>query len=140
MKKLFSKVAALIVFLFCFGVISGSAYTYGPALQGSYTNVTISVTAATSTTVKLVGGSASDRSLAVLKNIGPTYDVYWGEGASTTTVNTWKTIAAGAETTIYTCNYAPGTWGYTNKGIYIRVSPTPYTADVVQLRAYKLLR
>jgi hypothetical protein len=136
MKRLFNFI---VLFLFV-GVVSASAYSYGPALEGSYNAVTVSVTAATSTTPKLVGASASNRSLAVLKNINATYNVYWGEGASVSTVNTWQTLAPGEETTIYTCNFAPGTWGYTNKGIYIYVSPTPLTADVVMLRSYKLLR
>jgi hypothetical protein len=135
MKKL---VFMLLAFM-CLAV-GASAYVYGPALQGSYQAVTVSVTAATSTTPKLVDGSASDRSIALLKNINATYNVYWGEGASASTVNTWHILAPGAETQILTCNFAPGTWGATNKGIYVRVSPTPLTADIVDLRSYKLLR
>lgn len=131
-----------ILFLFAFLLFAAPAlaYEYGPALQGSYKAVTTSVTAATSTTVKAVLGSTSDRSLAVLKNIHATFNLYWGEAASISTVNTWHVLAPGAETTIYTCNWATGTWGATNKGIYIRVSPTPMTDDVAQFRSYKLLR
>jgi hypothetical protein len=141
------KILSILEFLFTFFVVctgfasATSNYVYGPALRGSYEAVTVSVTAATSATVKAVLASTSSRDLAVLKNVGPTYDLYWGEGASISTVNTWKKLAAGSETTIYTCNYtAPGSWGKTNCGIYIYVSPTPYTADVAQLRSYKLIR
>lgn len=134
---------SLILSLFAlllFAAPAFSAYEYGPALIGSYKNVTISVTAATSATIKAVLGSTSQRDLAILKNIGPTYDLYWGEGASITTVGTWNKLAAGAETTLYTNNFAPGTWGATNSGVYIYVSPTPYTADVANFRAWKRLR
>ena len=139
MKRILSLFAFLMLIALSVEALAAN-YVYGPALQGSYNAVTVSVTAATSTTPKLVGGSASDRSIGVLTNINATYNVYWGEGASASTVNTWKVLAPGYETTIYTCNFAPGTWGYTNKGIYVRVSPTPLTADVVGFRSYKLLR
>lgn len=131
-----------ILFLFAFLLFSAPAlaYEYGPALQGSYKAVTTSVTAATSTTIKAVAGSTSDRSLAFLRNLHATYDLYWGEGASITTVNTWHTLKAGETAIIPTCNFAPGTWGATNKGIYMRVSPTPMTDDFADFRSYKLLR
>lgn len=117
-----------------------ASYTYGPALEGSYKNVTISVTAATSTTIKAVLGSTSARSLAFLRNKHATYDLYWGEGASISTVNTWHTLKAGETAIIPTCNWAPGSWGATNSGVYIYVSPTPMTDDVADFRSYKLFR
>jgi hypothetical protein len=139
MKRI-SLLIALLLTLCISGLSLADPVVPGPGLIGSYLAVTTSVTAATSATIKAVAGSTTARSIAVLKNIGPTYDLYWGEGASISTVNTWNKLVAGAETTIYTCNFAPGTWGYTNKGVYIYVSPTPYTADVAQFRSYRLIR